>query len=92
MGGKGMVQQCRKIPRLRCAKRRAMVSTCSPMVNRTIRARSQGAMAPCSSCTVEVNRMWAAVCSRTNTAGLLRGEKMTYGGGRGSSRARIKAR
>jgi hypothetical protein len=92
MGGKGMLQQCRKIPRLGCAKRRATVYTCSHTVNRTIRARSRGAVAPCSSCTGEVNRMWAAVCSRTSTAGLLRGEKMTYGGGRARSRAHIKAR
>jgi hypothetical protein len=44
------------------------------------------------SCTGEGNRIWAAVCSHTNTADRRPGAKMTPGGGSARSRAHIQAR
>ena len=85
-------QQRRNPPCLRCARTRATGACFLPTVNRTIRARWQDALAPCSSCTGEASRMWSAVCSRTSTGGRHPGAKMTLGGGGASSRARIRAR
>ena len=55
-----------KIPRLRCVKRRATIYTSSHTVNRTIRARLQGAVAPCASCTGEGSRMWLQLQPHTH--------------------------
>ena len=85
-------QQRRTPPCLRCARTRATGACFLPTVNRTIRARWQDALAPCSSCTGEASRMWSAVCSRTSTAGRHPGAKMTRGGAILTSRARIRAR
>ena len=61
-----------------------------PTGNHTIRARSLDAGGPCFSCTGEASHMWSAVCSRISTAGPRPGARMTFGGGSGSSRARMR--